>query len=95
MAALVGHGAIRTAIMGPDRGEPSPAKLRQMKALVDEAMSSGAFGMSTGLVYPPSCFGKTDEIIELCKVVARYGGMYTSTSGERGRRSPRPSRRPS
>jgi len=84
MAALVGHGAVRTAIMGPDRGDPSPVQLRQMRALVDEAMSSGGFGMSTGLVYPPSCFGKTDEIVELCKVVARYGGMYTShIRGER------------
>ncbi len=50
----------------------------------DESMRAGAFGLSTGLVYPPSCFGKTDEIIELCKVVARYGGMYTShIRGER------------
>src|SRR4030042_796809 len=64
MAALVGHGAIRTAIMGPDRGDPSPVQLRQMKALVDEAMASGGFGMSTGLVYPPRCFGKADDILE-------------------------------
>ncbi|MGD9963447.1 MAG: amidohydrolase family protein, partial [Thermoplasmata archaeon] len=84
IAALVGHGAVRTAIMGADRGEPSPGQLRQMKSLVDEAMSAGAFGMSTGLVYPPSCFGKTEEIIELCKVVAKHGGMYTShIRGER------------
>lgn len=84
IAALVGHGAVRTAAMGSDRGDPSPAQLRQMRALVDEAMSAGAFGMSTGLVYPPSCFGKTDEIVELCKVVARYGGMYAShIRGER------------
>jgi N-acyl-D-amino-acid deacylase len=47
-------------------------------------MRAGAFGMSTGLVYPPSCFGKTDEIIELCRVVARYGGLYAShIRGER------------
>lgn len=84
IAALVGHGAVRTAVMGPDRGEPSPSQLREMKGLVDEAMSAGAFGMSTGLVYPPSCFGKTDEIVELCKVVARYRGMYAShIRGER------------
>ncbi len=84
IAALVGHGAVRTAVMGSDRGEPSAGQLREMRALVDEAMSAGAFGMSTGLVYPPSCFGKTDEIVELCKVVSRYGGMYTShIRGER------------
>lgn len=84
IAALVGHGAVRTAVMGSDRGRPSPGQLRAMRALVDEAMSSGAFGMSTGLVYPPSCFGRTDEVIELCKVVAKYGGMYAShIRGER------------
>jgi len=84
IAALVGHGAVRTAVMGPDRGEPKPGQLREMKALVDEAMKAGAFGMSTGLVYPPSCFAKTPEVIELCKVVARHGGMYTShIRGER------------
>jgi N-acyl-D-amino-acid deacylase len=84
IAALVGHGAIRTAIMGADRGEPNKTELESMKELVAESMEAGAFGMSTGLVYPPSCFGKTEEIIELCKVVARYGGMYTShIRGER------------
>lgn len=84
IAALVGHGAVRTAVVGADRGEPSKAQLKDMKDLVDEAMGSGAFGMSTGLVYPPSCFGKTEEIIELCKVVARHGGMYAShIRGER------------
>ncbi len=84
MAALVGHGAVRTAVMGADRGAPSPAQLREMKGLVEEAMASGAFGMSTGLVYPPSCFGGTEEIVELCKVVARHGGMYAShIRGER------------
>jgi N-acyl-D-amino-acid deacylase len=84
IAALVGHGAVRTAVMGTERGDPAPRQLREMKGLVDEAMSSGAFGMSTGLVYPPSCFGKTEEIIELCKVVAKYRGMYAShIRGER------------
>jgi N-acyl-D-amino-acid deacylase len=84
IAALVAHGAVRTAVMGPDRGAPDKAQLKDMKGLVDEAMGAGAFGMSTGLVYPPSCFAKTDEVIELCKVVAKYGGMYTShIRGER------------
>ncbi|UCE90948.1 MAG: amidohydrolase family protein [Methanobacteriota archaeon] len=81
---LVAHGAVRTAAMGPKREAPSDDELDVMKDLVDEAMGAGAFGMSTGLVYPPSCFGETKEIIELCKVVARYGGMYAShIRGER------------
>jgi N-acyl-D-amino-acid deacylase len=84
IGALVGHGAVRTAVMGPGRGEPNARQLKMMKDLVEESMCAGAYGMSTGLVYPPSCFGKTDEIIELCKVVAKYGGMYTShIRGER------------
>ena len=84
IASLVGHGAVRTAVVGPDRRAPTPKELKLMKQLVDEAMQSGAFGLSTGLVYPPGSFAKTDEIIELCKVVAKYGGMYAShIRGER------------
>ena len=81
---LVAHGAVRTAAMGAKQEEPSDAELDMMRGFVREAMEEGAFGMSTGLVYPPSCFGKTDEIVELCKVVAKYGGMYAShIRGER------------
>ncbi len=84
IAALVGHGSIRTAAMGAARTAPTPKELMLMKDLTAEAMSSGAFGLSTGLVYPPGSFAKTDEIIELCKVVAKFGGMYTShIRGER------------
>jgi N-acyl-D-amino-acid deacylase len=55
-----------------------------MKALLDETMQAGVFGLSTGLVYPPGCFAATDEIIELCKVVASHHGIYTShIRGER------------
>jgi len=84
IAALVGHGAVRTAVLGAQRRAPRPGELRLMKELVDEAMRAGAFGLSTGLVYPPGSFAKTQEIIELCKVVAKYGGIYTShIRGER------------
>src|SRR5512136_869424 len=84
IAALVGHGAVRTAVLGPQRRAPNAKELRLMKDLVEEAMKAGAFGLSTGLVYPPGSFAKTDEIVELCKVVSKYGGMYTShIRGER------------
>lgn len=84
IAALVGHSTVRTAAMGAARRAPTAKELRLMKELVDEAMRHGAFGLSTGLVYPPGCFAKTDEVIALCKVVARYGGLYTShIRGER------------
>ena len=63
IASLVGHGALRIAAMGLGEGKPSNRQLEQMKAFLAEAMQVGAFGMSTGLVYPPGCFADTDEII--------------------------------
>ncbi len=84
IAGLVGHGAIRTAVMGFHERAPNREELRSMKAHVEEAMAAGAFGMSTGLVYPPGCFAATEEIVELAKVVARRGGFYAShIRGER------------
>jgi len=84
VAALVGHGALRIAAMGFDEREPTVAELARMEDLLAEAMGAGAFGMSTGLVYPPGCFARTDEIIALCRVVSRYGGLYAShIRGER------------
>ena len=84
IAALAGHAALRLAVMGFDDRAPTPSEFDQMKALLAEAMEAGAFGLSTGLVYPPGCFAGTEEIIDLCKVVARYHGLYTShIRGER------------
>ncbi len=84
VAGLVGHGSVRLATMGFEERAPTPAERRQMRGYVDEAMRAGAFGMSTGLVYPPGCFAATDEIVELAKVVARHGGFYAShIRGER------------
>lgn len=79
VAHLVGHGLIRISAMGLDDREPSIVELDTMKELTAEAMQAGAYGISTGLIYPPGIFAKTDEIIELAKVVARYeGGIYAS-----------------
>jgi len=84
VASLAGHGALRIAAMGLDDGAPDPTELEVMKDLLAEGMQAGAFGMSTGLVYPPGCFASTEEIIDLCKVVARHQGMYAShIRGER------------
>jgi len=84
VAPLVGHGTVRTAVMGIDNRPPTPKELERMKDLVAQSMEDGAFGMSTGLVYLPGCYADTSELIELCKVVARYGGIYAShTRGER------------
>lgn len=84
IAPLVGHGTVRACVIGIENRPPSSQELDEMKKLVKEAMEDGAFGMSTGLVYLPGCWAKTDEIVELAKVAAEYGGIYTShVRGER------------
>jgi len=78
LASLVGHGTIRIYVMGVERREPTVEELEEMKRLVAESMEEGALGLSTGLIYPPGMFSKTQELIELARVVARYGGVYAS-----------------
>jgi N-acyl-D-aspartate/D-glutamate deacylase len=75
---LVAHGAVRIAAMGFDRRPPSAEELAQMKALVAEGMEAGAAGISSGLAYAPGIFAETEELVELCRVVARYGGLYAT-----------------
>jgi N-acyl-D-amino-acid deacylase len=84
IAPLAGHGALRVAVMGYEQRAPSATELEWMASLLDEAMVAGAHGLSTGLVYPPGCYAATGEIVALCRVVARRGGMYAShVRGER------------
>jgi N-acyl-D-amino-acid deacylase len=78
VAPLVGNVPIRTMVMGFAAKKPTPSQLSKMKALTAKCMEEGAFGLSTGLIYSPSCYAKTPEIIELCKVAAKYGGIYAS-----------------
>jgi N-acyl-D-aspartate/D-glutamate deacylase len=75
---LVGHGTVRIYVMGDDHGAPTPSELDEMKELVREAMEDGAAGLSTGLAYSPGCYAHTDEIVELAKVTAEYGGIYAT-----------------
>ncbi len=75
-ALLIGHGQVREIVMGMEDREPTPEELEEMKALVQEAMEQGAHGLSTGLEYLPGRYGNTDEVIELVKVIAPYGGIY-------------------
>jgi N-acyl-D-amino-acid deacylase len=84
IASLVGHAALRMFVMGLEARSPLPSELGHMKEILAWAMDAGAFGLSTGLVYPPGCFASTEEIVALCKVVARYHGLYAShIRGER------------
>jgi len=78
IAPNVGQGAIRLSVMGFAPGDATPEQLEKMKSLVEEAMKQGAFGLTTGLLYPPGFFCHTEELIELAKVAAKYGGYYGS-----------------
>lgn len=78
IAPLVGHSAVRASVMGYDNRPPSPSELDEMKAFVIDAMKAGAFGYSTGLIYPPSSYADTVELTELAKAMAPYGGIYAT-----------------
>lgn len=75
---FVGHGTARIAVMGFSDAAPNADQLAQMKRLIDEAMDQGAWGLSTGLIYPPGVFARTAEIVELSRGVAARGGLYFS-----------------
>ncbi|NPV80469.1 MAG: D-aminoacylase [Firmicutes bacterium] len=81
---LVGHGTIRSAVVGKSRRAPTSAELAKMMDLVQEAMCSGAFGLSTGLIYPPSCYAGIDEIVNLARIAREFGGIYASHIRDEG-----------
>ena len=76
LATFVGAGGLRSYVIGKDDRPATPAELEHMKQLVAEAMQQGALGLSTSLQYVPDRFASTDEIVELAKVAARFGGVY-------------------
>ncbi|MEZ5386381.1 MAG: hypothetical protein R3F13_12780 [Prosthecobacter sp.] len=79
VATLIGHNSVRKQGMGGIFiRAPDAAQLETMKSLVDQAMKDGAVGLSTGLIYVPGTFAKTDEIIALAKVAAAHDGIYVS-----------------
>lgn len=73
---FVGQGSIRDSVMGWENRKATRDEINKMKKIVEDAMKEGAFGISTGLIYPPGSFADTEEIIELCKVASEYGGIY-------------------
>jgi dihydroorotase/N-acyl-D-amino-acid deacylase len=75
---FVGHGTIRSQVIGAEDRDPTPVELEQMKDMVQQAMQHGALGLSTGLFYVPGSFASTEEVIELSKVAAKHGGIYIS-----------------
>ncbi len=79
VATLIGQNAVRRAAMGGDFDRvPTTQEMSTMRGIVEKAMIQGAVGFSTGLIYMPGTFSKTDEIAELARVSARHGGLYVS-----------------
>lgn len=78
VAHFVGHGALRLAAMGPDARPATSEDVRAMEGLLAEALDAGAYGFSTGLVYPPSAYAQTEELIALARAMAGRGGLYFS-----------------
>ncbi len=75
---LIGQGAIRAAVMGFSAARPTEEQMEDMQKLVAESMEQGAFGISTGLIYPPGSYASTDELIEVTKPVGERKGIYFS-----------------
>ena len=85
-APLVAHGNVRCLAMSLDERPSTASELEQMRQAVAANMEEGAFGFSTGLVYPPGAFAETEEVIELAKVTAKYGGIYATHMRDEGGR---------
>lgn len=86
MAMFVGNGNLRVHAMGYENRPASSREMALMKGMLRDAMEAGAFGLSTGLTYVPSQFASTAELVELCKAIAPYGGIYNSHMRNEGAR---------
>ncbi len=83
---MVGHGTVRSLVMKEDVRRPAtPEEIERMKALVRQGLEEGAFGLSAGLEYVPGRWSTTEELIELAKVVAAFGGFYIAHQRSEGR----------
>jgi N-acyl-D-amino-acid deacylase len=78
VASFVGATTIRDFVIGLEDKQPTPEQLEQMRQLVRQEMEAGALGIGSSLIYPPAFYAKTEELIELCKVAAKYKGKYIS-----------------
>ncbi|GBD31523.1 D-aminoacylase [bacterium HR33] len=78
IGSFIGQGSVREAVIGEVNRRPTPEELDRMRALVEQGMLDGAFGLSSGLFYVPGAFTPTEEVIELARVAGRFGGIYIS-----------------
>ncbi len=86
IAVLAGHGNIRTSVMGRSAEEPTRDQMRAMTRIAQRCLREGAFGISTGLIYPPGTFSTTEEIVELLSSVRECGRLYTTHMRNEGDR---------
>ncbi len=84
IAALIGHNSVRTAAMGTANRQATPDELAKMRSLVEQAMRDGAVGFATGLWYVPGTYAKTEEVVELAKTAAQFGGVYATHMRDEG-----------
>ncbi len=84
LATLVGHGSVRREVLKEENRQPTAEELARMREIVDRAMREGAVGMSTGLIYVPGTYAKTDEVVELAKVVSQHSGIYATHMRDEG-----------
>ncbi|MEY2902981.1 MAG: hypothetical protein RLY89_2087 [Bacteroidota bacterium] len=84
VAALVGHNNVRKAVMGSANRNPTEKEMLAMEAIVTKAMKDGAVGLSTGLIYIPGTYSKTEEIVRLAKIAAAAHGVYASHMRDEG-----------
>ncbi|HET7553438.1 MAG TPA: D-aminoacylase [Gemmatimonadaceae bacterium] len=75
-ALFIGEGSVRVKVMGMSDAKPTAAQLDSMRSLVARGMRDGALGLSTGLYYAPGSYASTEEVVQLAKVAASYGGIY-------------------
>lgn len=80
----VPHNSIRSKVMGNANRVPTSEELQKMEVLVDQQMKDGCWGLSTGLIYTPGTYAKTDEIIALAKIASKHGGFYASHIRDEG-----------
>ena len=78
LATLIAHGSVRQKVLKLENRAPTPAELRQMEEIVEQGMRDGAVGFSTGLIYVPGTYAKTDEVVALARAAARHGGLYAT-----------------
>jgi len=86
VASFLGATTVREYVIGFQNKDPTPKQLDQMRELVRQEMEAGALGIGTSLIYPPAFYAKTEELIELCKVAAKYQGKYISHMRSEGNR---------